>query len=77
MARSVGTLFVNLVTKTQKFEKGLNRASKRLGVFAKRAGIALAGIGAYAVKVAADFETITVRLETMLGSMEAAKKIMK
>lgn len=84
MARSVGTLFVNLVTKTQKFEKGLRRASKRLEAFSasvKRYGMigigALAGLATYAVKVASDFETITVRLETMLGSLGAAKKMMK
>lgn len=82
--RSVGSLFVNLVAKTDKFEKGLQRARGKLNDFAKSAarygklaGVALVGLGVYAVKVAAQFETITVRLKTMLGSMDAAKKMMK
>ncbi len=52
-------------------------ASKRLLTGIAAAGIAVAGMGLFGLKAAADLETAQIGLETLLGSAEAADATMK
>ena len=86
---TLGNLVVNLSANSQRLNKGLSNAQKRLSNFSKQArasvtsvvgiaskiGGAIGGGGlGFGVKLAADAESAQVAFATLLGSAEAAKK---
>lgn len=88
MAVTVANLGVSLTARTKGFSKGMKRAEKslnrfvgRLGTFGVRMGAVTAaatGAGiAYGVKLASDLEQSRVAFTTMMGSAEAANKVLK
>ena len=73
---TIATLAVSLTARTKKFEKGFNRASRRITKFARHVGKSMIMVGAtaaaglgVATKFAADFETQMAKVSTMLTSM--------
>ena len=87
---SLGDLVVNLVTRTDRFNRGLNGARRSLDQFTRFAGAAskaIAGLGAVgaaalggiavaSVKMAADMEQTAIAFEVMTGSAETASTLL-
>ena len=85
---SVGDLVVNLATDTRKWSAGLNKAGSQLRTFTGSAVKSLAKVSAAAagtaaafaaikgVQLAADAESMAVRMRTMLRDAEAADKLL-
>lgn len=88
---AVGDLVVNLVTRTDRFSKGLNSARgalERFSSFARSsftafsnvaatAGAAMAGLGVYAVKLAADAEQTAISFEVLTGSIATGQSLIE
>ncbi len=79
MAKTLAQLNVLLSLKKSKFERDISRVSRNLGnlgqTLATRVTLPLIGLGAAAVKSAADFETLETSFGVLLGSAEKAKDL--
>ncbi len=86
MATKIGTFSAVLTANTIQFERALNRAGAQVRGFVKRMAIlggALLGVReafeavSRSIQLAADLEQTTVAFETLLGSADAARKMIE
>ena len=73
-ARGLGKRFDDISKKIEKTAQAMGKAGKQLSKFVT---LPIIGLGLAAVKTAADMELLEVGFETMLGSAEKAKDLMK
>ena len=75
---SLGTLVVNLKANTDQFKRGMQSAEATMGSFRDAAFAAATGAaGLGLLKLAADAETLKVKLEVLLKSGSAANEMFR